>query len=189
MTRMHDLYKMLAWTVGLEHPRTVSVWEFPTEPSAGGTMMTFTHRLDVKVAAAVLLTFSASCFLSSPAAQAQTKKPEYKDKADAASVHSKITPAAMGGGVVILVKPDGAIEAYAINPPGGPGGITVYTKDENGDDMWYDEGGKQVDPPTPPLSGPDLKGAGNITDIRVFDFSSTCTMMNLNGQWICVVLP
>lgn len=151
--------------------------------------MTFTRRLVAKVAAAALLTFSASYFLSSPAAQAQPNKPEYKGKEDAASVHSKITPAALGGGVVILVKPDGAIEAYAIEAPGGPNSISVYTKDENTDNIWYNEGGKPEDPPTPPLSGSDLKGAGNITDIRVFDFSSTCTMMNLNGQWICVVLP
>ena len=145
--------------------------------------MTFTQGLGTKIAAAVLLT-SASWCLSCAAAQAEPKKPEYKGKAAAASVHSKITAAAMGGGVVILVKPDGAIDAYAINPPGGPNEIQVYTKNENGDNIWHNEKGQPEDPPT----GPNVRGEGDITDIGIYE-GSTCVMMNLNGQWICVFLP
>ncbi len=141
--------------------------------------MSYTSRLSVKVAAAALVTFSAACFLASHAAQAQdAHKPEFAGKKDAGAVNALITPSAMGGGVVILLKLDGTIEAYAINSP-GPNPVGVLMKDQNG--TWRNQNG---DPENPPVAK-YVKGEGSITDIQIYE-GSNCVMMKLGGQWICV---
>jgi hypothetical protein len=162
---------------------------FSNELTAGGTTMSYTSGLSARVAAAALVTFSASWFLSSPAAHAQNAKSTAADVA--AAVHKPVyigdaTGSGVGpviaqivhglkaGGVVVVFSPppDGDINAYAISGTG----VTVRQKDETGDNMWHPDS-----PPTPSTT----LGDGYITDIAIYK-GSDCVRINLNGQWIAV---
>jgi hypothetical protein len=148
--------------------------------------MTGIDRLSVQVGAALVI-FSIFFLLAPPAAQAQ-QRPEWKGKEKASNIHALINQNDMGGGIVILVKPDGAIEARVVNPQGGPTAIRLWQMDETGDKIWYNEDGKPEDPPMPPASGPGLKGAGDITKISIYQ-GNTCGQINLNGRWVTVCNP
>jgi hypothetical protein len=153
---------------------------FFNELTAGGTTMSYTSGLSTRVAAAALVTFSVSWFLSSPAAQAQNPPhvPHYHGPANFGEIAQAVHQLKEGGVVILFEPPDGtalggSIEAYAYQQT--PDSLTVYTKDD----------GKPWSPTDPPTPTAPAVGEGDITDILIYQ-GSDCVRINLNGQWIAV---
>ena len=152
--------------------------------------MTGTNRLSAKVAAAALVTVSASWLLSSPApgadeaAEAKSAAetlaigphtPEYGGAAQP-GVIGDLVRSLTGGAVVIVLNPvpDGNIKTYAIDRPGSE--LHVWLDGE------YQ--GSGTAPEIPPRS--KIYGEGNLTDITIWEGSGCCIETKLNGKPITV---
>lgn len=152
-------------------------------------MMTYSRRLSAKVAAAAVVTVSASWLLFSPApgaeeaadakSAAETRAvgphtPEYGGPARPGVV-GDLVRSLSGGAVVIVLNPapDGTIKTYAIDRPGSELHV------------WVDGRYQGPGNPSPPPQS-KIYGEGNLTDITIWEGSGCCIETKLNGKPITV---
>jgi hypothetical protein len=140
----------------------------------------------VQVAAAALVTFSATCFLCPPAARADETivapyKAEYGGPGNPGVIGDIVRNLGDGGVVIVLSPaPDGNIKAYTVQRPNSKVHVWVDHKYQGPGD---DPGGY---PPPPPTT---VYGEGEVTAIKIFRGSGCYINTTLNGVPITIYKP